>query len=149
MVSLSEFFSHLHPVVLHFPIALLCAGAALEVARIRRESSFAARAGVWLFGLGAVLAVVAATTGWQLAVYEKVRSDERATLELHRWFGIAAAAVACVGWLASHLWRETATRTQAWLRRFCSLATVALVIVAGHLGAVIIWGKDWFSFGSS
>ena len=148
MDSLPEFLGHLHPVVLHFPIALLCAGAALEMVRIRRESSFAARAGVWLFGVGAALAVVFAATGWLLAAYEHVRSDERGTLELHRWFGVATAVVACIAWLASHTWRETATRAHAWLRRLCVLATVALVTVASHVGGVIVWGKDWFSFTS-
>jgi uncharacterized membrane protein len=147
--SLPELLGHLHPVVLHFPIALLCVGAGLEVMRIWRESPFAARAGAWLFGVGAVLAVVAVTTGWQLAASEKVRSDERATLELHRWFSVATAAVACVAWLASHRWREMATPRQAWVRRLCVLATLMLVTAAGHLGAVLVWGKDWFSFGST
>lgn len=147
--SLFELLGHLHPVVLHFPIALLCLGGALEVVRLRRESPFAARAGAWLFGVGAVLALAAVATGWPLAVYEKVRSDERPILELHRWFGVATAAAAGVAWLASHIWRDTATRAQVWLRRVSVLVTVMLVTVAGHLGAVIVWGKDWFSFGST
>ena len=148
VTSLFEFLGHLHPVVLHFPIALLCLGGALEVVRFRRESPFAARAGAWLLGVGAVLAVAAVTTGWPLAAYEKVRSDELPTLELHRWFGVATAAVACIAWLASHVWRDTATPFQTWLRRVSVLVTVMLITVAGHLGAVIVWGKDWFSFGS-
>lgn len=149
MGSLPEFLGHLHPVVLHFPIALLCVGTALEVVRMRRESPFAARAGAWLFGVGTMLAIVAVATGWQLATYEKVRDNERATLEMHRWFGVATAVVAGIAWLASHRWRETATAVQARLRRICVLVTLVLVTVASHLGAVIVWGKNWFSFGST
>lgn len=148
MDKLSEFFGRLHPILLHFPIVLLWAGAVTELARVRRESPFAARVAVWLFGAGAVLALGAVTSGWVLALHEKVRSNERATLELHRWFGVASAALALITWRAVSAWRETATPAHTWLRRLSAIVTVILVTVAGHLGAVIVWGKDWFYFSS-
>jgi len=149
MERLSEFFGRLHPVLLHFPIALLWAGGVTEFARARRESAFAARAAVWLLGTGAILAVGATASGWVLALHEKVRSDERATLELHRWFGVATAAFSLVAWWVVSAWRETASPVRVWVRRCIVLTTLALVTAAGHLGAVIVWGRDWFSFGSS
>lgn len=148
MEKLAEFFGRLHPLFLHFPIALLWAGGVAELARVRQESAFTARLSIWLLGAGALLALGAAGSGWFLAAFEKVRGDERATLEWHRWLGLATAVSALVAWRAVAIWRELSTPTQAWLRRAVVLATVSLVTAAGHLGAVLVWGKDWFSFHS-
>lgn len=149
MERLAELLGRLHPVLLHFPIALLWAGGAAECARARRDAPFAARMTVWLIGAGAVLALGAAGSGWILAVHEKVRSDERAMLEWHRWLGLATAVFALAAWSAVVRWRDNATPSQRWLRRSLVGLTVTAVTLTGHVGAILVWGKDWFSFAAS
>lgn len=148
MASIPEMLGRLHPVLLHFPLALLVLGAALELARWFRESAFLARAVVGLFAVGAVAAILAAGSGWLLAAHEHIRSDQRSTLELHRWFGIATAAWAVLAWLVAQAWKETTSPGRVWGRRLVALTTLVLIIAAGHFGAVLIWGGDWFTFNS-
>ena len=116
-----------------------------EGIRIRRDSPFLSRAVTWLLALGALSAVLAAGSGWFLALIEHVRSDERATLEWHRWLGLATALAGCLAWAAAARWSGPVTGARLWLRRGLVWSAAALVTIAGHLGAVIVWGKDWFS----
>lgn len=145
MTSLAEFFGRTHPVLLHFPIVLLWVGAGCEVARVWRDSPFLARAVAWLLALGAFSALVTAGSGWLLAAHEHVRSDQRGTLEWHRWFGVATAGLACLAWAAVARWNATAAPGLRWLRHVLVWSAAAFVTAAGHLGATVVWGKDWFS----
>ncbi|MEO6994474.1 MAG: DUF2231 domain-containing protein [Lacunisphaera sp.] len=143
-----DYFGRMHPLLLHFPIAVLWLGALAEATRVWREAPSTGRAVVWLMGIGALAALAAAGSGWLLAAHERVRSDQRETLELHRWLGLATAVAACLSWAAAASWRETPSLARRWLRRLCVMGTAALVTVASHLGATIVWGKDWFSLQS-
>jgi len=40
---------------------------------------------------------------------------------------------------------ETPTAARAWVRRCLVWGAAALVGFAGHFGAMMVWGKDWFS----
>ncbi len=141
MDFVAEFFGKLHPVVLHFPLAILVVAAAAECVRLRRDSPFLARAVTWLFAIGAIAAGLSALSGWMLAAHEHIRSDQRSTLEWHRWLGIATAAVATLAWIVSA--RPT---TGQWVaaRRAVVLAAAALVVATGYFGGELVWGRDWF-----
>ena len=58
-----QFFGRLHPLVLHFPVALLLLAAALEFVRVFRDDACLGKLTVFLLAVGAVGAVVAAGTG--------------------------------------------------------------------------------------
>ncbi len=141
MDYIAEFFGKLHPIVLHFPLVLLVVGATAEGVRLFRDSPFLARAVTWLFALGAITALLSATSGWLLAAHEHIRSDQRTTLEWHRWLGLATTVVAGLAWLSSFQ-----ANKGAWARprRIIALSAGLLVIATGHFGGEMVWGRDWF-----
>ncbi|ACB77709.1 DUF2231 domain-containing protein [Opitutus terrae] len=137
-----EFLGRLHPIVLHVPLTLLVLGGLVEGARRVRDTPFRKATSHWLFGWGAAFAVVAAATGWLLAANESVRSDQRGTLEWHRWLGVAAVVGAILVWLTNR-WETRSPRLYR-LRLPLAVFTAGAVIATGHFGGALIWGHDWF-----
>lgn len=148
MASPAELLGRLHPVLLHFPVALLVLGAVLEAVRGFRNSDILGRAVVGLFGLGAIAALLAVGSGWLLAVHEHIRSDQHDILELHRWLAVVTAIWAVLAWLAAQAWRDAITPGRVWARRSMAALMFVLIAASGHFGAVLVWGKDWFTFAS-
>lgn len=138
--GVAELVGRLHPVLVHFPIALLLAAAGLEgLARLRRREGHSESALVCL-ALGTAGAAVAAASGWELA-HAAGRGD--ATLFWHRWAGVAATALA-VGALAAGLVVK-ATRGR-WARTYYHLGLLAcaLAVTAGsHLGGTLVHGRGY------
>jgi hypothetical protein len=85
-----QFFGRLHPMIVHFPIALLIFAAVLELVTIRKYNS-RFRPGIQLLVLiGAISAVIAAMFGWLLANSDGIQGE---LLDLHQKLGIATAVL--------------------------------------------------------
>src|SRR5262249_13053068 len=81
----------LHPLLVHFPIALVIAAAAAEaVAAALNDMRWRAVAVVNVRA-GAAFAVAAVVAGWRLA---GEGMDSTTLFEWHRWLGVVAAGVA-------------------------------------------------------
>jgi uncharacterized membrane protein len=130
----------LHPLILHFPIALVIAAAVAEVAAILTNYRAWHIVAVANIRAGAVCAAAAAATGWLLAS-STVVGDVRA-LEWHRWMG-TAATVAIVGAALTTAGAKRQSPTLRWLYRIALVWAAMLVGVAGHLGAMLVWGAEF------
>jgi hypothetical protein len=60
---------------------------------------------------------------------------------LHRWLGLAGAVAAVAAALATGEMNRPPRRL--WLYRLALFWAAALVAVAGHVGAVLVWGADF------
>ncbi len=127
----------LHPLTVHFPIALLIGAALAEAVDAARKQRSLAIARNFCVGLGAAGAVAAAGLGWLMA-WADAKSGP--TLELHRWLGTGAAVVAVA---AAVLTVRNGTRPT--LVRAGLLAGAALVGVAAHFGGMLVFGAGFFS----
>ncbi len=149
----------LHPMLVHFPIALLIAAAFFEMFRLRRKGPASdqalsprfqaasqnhhlpSHAAVACTVLGAISAGVAVASGWRLA--EAAEASNR--LEVHRWVGVAAAVVGMfagvVGLVAQ--WRP-GPRMLAWYR-LVVVGGAITVGAAGHFGGELVWGAGYFA----
>ena len=131
----------LHPLLVHFPIALIVIAATAELGvMVTRLPAWRALA-VANLRAGAALAVISAAAGWLLASSRIVGASS--SLEWHRWLGsgavvLASAAACTTGRVIS---RPSSRRT--WVYRAALFSAAALVGVAGHLGAVLVWGADF------
>lgn len=123
-----------HPLLVHFPVALLVVAATSELSGLWRRSpevGAMARGLVW-FALPATLA--AAFAGWTMSERDPVSRAMASTLEWHRWTGVGVLAltVLCV------LLRQKTSAFRCVL--FCSAIGVA---VTGHLGGTMSWGDGY------
>jgi uncharacterized membrane protein len=144
--DLALFAGRFHPLLVHFPIALLLLAALLHVivvrARRRRleaATPMASAEGLVLW-LGAASAAVSAMAGLLLGSMGGYGGD---TYTRHQWLGLAVAGVALVAALA---W-TVGGRGERWPRARGALAVLAVVLVTatGHLGAMLTHGEGYLA----
>ena len=130
----------LHPLLVHFPIALVLTAAGAEIVAIRtRRASWRAIAVVNLRA-GAGMGVLTLIAGWVLATAPFVEATS--ILTSHRWTGVAAVAATIGATLASRNPHVQSHRSLAWYRG-ALFGAAGLVAIAGHLGAALVWGPDF------
>ncbi len=129
----------LHPLIVHFPIALVIVAALAE-------------AGAWLtldwrwrvvafanVRAAAVCGIAAAVAGWRLAA---APGDPTAVVEWHRWLGVCAAGAIAAAALATAN-DDGRSVAATWVYRVALMTATVLVIVTAHLGGVLVWGADF------
>jgi len=130
----------LHPLLLHFPIALVVVAALAELVAMlthHRESHVVAVANI---RAAAAFAVATAFTGWLLASSSVV--DDMRSLQWHRWMGTTAAVATLAAALAT-AGIDRHSSTARWRYRLALWTAALLVGIAGHLGARLVWGADF------
>lgn len=129
------FFGRFHVLLVHLPIGMLLLLAILEIAaRFNRFKTANASAG-FILAVAAPLAVVTAVCGWLLSLGGGYAEN---LLEWHERFGIATAAGSVLA--AIFFWRK-----KAGVYRVVLFATVAVMMVAGHLGGSLTHGSDYLT----
>lgn len=86
----SQFFGRFHPLVVHFPIALVLLAAALECAGFFRGTKHLQASAGFVLALAAVSAVAAILLGWLLA---RSGGYDGALVTRHMWGGVLLAAL--------------------------------------------------------
>jgi uncharacterized membrane protein/mono/diheme cytochrome c family protein len=137
-----QFLGRLHPMIVHFPIAVLFVALVLESFTLRgknKELRFPINV---LLLIGAGSAVAAVAFGWLLKTQDDYSGD---LVILHQWSGIATAILAMVTIL---LHRFIISRQRFDLlktyRAFLTM-TVLGVTIAGHYGASLTHGDNFLT----
>jgi uncharacterized membrane protein len=128
----------LHPLVLHFPIALVLVAAAAELLAIRTRRESWRALGVCNLRAGAATAVVTAIAGWALASAPFIEPSR--LLEWHRWVGMAGASSA-IGTAAVSTRLNASSRRLLFLYQAGLFGAAGLIGLAGHLGGTLVWGS--------
>ena len=130
-----QFLGRLHPLIVHFPVGLLCVALLLEIIGWSRKSNDM-RAGITaLVWIGAISSVVAAVFGLILINQEEYGGD---TVTIHQWSGLTTMALAIVTGFALRSGRLALYRSLLFL-------TVFGVSIAGHYGALLTHGEDYLT----
>lgn len=137
-----ESFGHLHPILIHFPLALLFTGWILDLSLVWTKApqvrSALQSASRWNLLIGGVALVPALVTGW--AAYQTVAHDapSHAAMTLHRNLALASAAVfAALGGMA---WLRRRTEwINRWPFRVGLLFVVALLAATGYRGGLLVY----------
>ena len=130
-----QFLGRLHPLIVHFPVGLLCIALVLEVIGWFRKSTDL-RAGInALLWIGAGSAVVAAGLGLILVNQEDYAGQG---VTIHQWAGLTTMLLSILTVAALRLGRVR-------LYRSLLVLTVVGVSVAGHYGAMLTHGDDYLS----
>jgi hypothetical protein len=129
------FLGRFHPVLVHLPIGGLVLLAILEVLAKFPRFKGVAQNNRLILGLVAAASVTAAFLGWMLS---RAGGYDPQLLPLHQWTGIAVAATCALTFLLSCLGQPRAYRISL-------AATLAVLVVASHLGASITHGRDFLT----
>src|SRR5262245_42853365 len=130
----------LHPLLIHFPIALVIAAALAELMAAIGAGTRWRIVAIVNVGVGAIGAVLAAVAGWRLAAAPEMQALP--LLEWHRWLGTAAAAIAIVAAVAT-LRTASGSRRDTRLYQAALFSAAAVMALAGHLGGLLVWGADF------
>jgi uncharacterized membrane protein len=130
----------LHPLLIHFPIALVIAATAAETAAVLTADEGWRIVAVRSLRAGAMLGVLAAVAGWRLALAPGIEASP--LLEWHRWLGIVAAGVTFAAALTTAA-AGGRSALEVWVYRIALFAAGTLVAVTGHLGGLLVWGTDF------
>jgi len=130
-----QFLGRLHPLVVHFPVSLLCVALLLEIIGWRRKST-ELKAGITaLVWIGAVSSVIAVALGLLLSNVEDYGGD---TINTHQWLGITTMIFAVATVFTLRMGRTSLYKSLLFL-------TVGGVTLAGHYGAMLTHGDDYLT----
>jgi uncharacterized membrane protein len=152
--ELWPFVGRFHPLLVHFPIAFLLLAGALRLLawRARRRgvgassdsvaSPWFERATPPLLALGALSALVAATTGYLLGTSGAYAGD---TYLRHQLAGFTVAGTALLAALTAYV--RTGRDRGFWPRvhAVALVATLTALVGAGHLGATLTHGDGYLT----
>lgn len=135
----------LHPIVVHFPIALIIAALLAAVLFVVTKREIFAHCTRFLLPLGAAGAVAAAGIGWINAMYVNYPGELETVLFRHRWLGVSTAVVALVAAIVYEIAKRRKNRTGEIVALIALTLAALLVGATGHLGATLIYGTDYFA----
>ena len=138
---LSAVIGRAHPMVLHFPIALLLLAAGMEMIETLSRGRFRFAPGFVLFA-GSFGAVLAAVCGFLL-----MRTDgiDGTRVERHLIGGIAVAALAVAALLIQHRLNIRDHRGKRHAYRAVLSTLGVAVIVTGHDGSALTHGENYLT----
>ena len=144
---LIKFFGKFHPLVIHFPIALILVALLAEfLTVILGEESIYESTGRFCIVLGAIGAVFSAALGWMAGEFANYPGELTVILFRHRWLGVGTAILTVItAILGSRKSRTGQPNAKKLYRGFLILNAIA-VSLTGHLGATLIYGLDYFSW---
>ncbi|MGD1891598.1 MAG: DUF1553 domain-containing protein [Cyclobacteriaceae bacterium] len=135
-----QFLGRLHPLVVHFPIALLIVAAFFELLTLSGKRN-GLREGIrWLVYLGTLSALVATAFGWLLQSSDEYSGS---LVQSHQNFGIATAVLALLSAFLLYLSQRKESLRKPY--QALLLASVGTLTVAGHLGANLTHGEDYLT----
>lgn len=128
-----------HPLVVHFPIALLMTAIFLDGLALVFKRPGLHRVVLWNLGLGTLGAAVAVLTGLQAARIAKHSFEIHQVMELHRKLGIATLVIGglVVGWRLFK--RDQLTSRARLLVLLLMLAMAGTLSFGAHLGGRLVY----------
>lgn len=133
--------SHLHPMIVHFPVALIIAGFVADLSALFFTSEKClSKAGFYLMVLGALSAIAAWLTG-QLFTSEPLRGEIVTVFSRHKTLALITMLTMIAGaslriYLVIKKKEETKLK---WIVFFLYLTGFIAVSVTGFLGGIMVY----------
>jgi len=144
--TLPDLIGRFHSAMVHFPIAWMVLLAAVELLALRAGGAAWDRAGMLLTVAAAASFVPAAVTGFLRAPALGTDPEFLGLMTLHRNLNLAAGS-ACLAALALRIsWRKDFRGGRRWLCFLLVALSTFLVLLAGHQGGKMVFGKNFLPF---
>ena len=122
-----------HPAFVHFPVALLLVGFALDLVGRRRENTALARAGWYNVSIGLLALIPTTITG--IAAMLRLGFPLEGSMLIHLIGGIASILSSVAAWALMN----RAERPKVYL--VLAILAILFVAVTGHFGAEMVFGS--------
>ena len=127
----------LHPPLVHFPIALLLSGVALDLVGWWRAKETLMRAATWMLIAGFATGVVAANFGL-LAFYTVPAHTDEAHRMMYWHMGTAVASLVLFAWVVIVRWLRRSTHPSS-ASRVVGVIAAGILAATGYLGGYIVF----------
>lgn len=137
---------HFHPALVHFPVALLLTGAAIEAWQTARGGAQRSEVARVFLVFGVLGAVAAELSGLLLFHAGDFQGRALEVVRVHRMLGLATGTAALATLVAGGLAGNPGPlRTRLRVYRILYFLTAALAGLAGHYGGWMVfgWGRVW------
>jgi uncharacterized membrane protein/mono/diheme cytochrome c family protein len=139
------FVGRLHPMLVHFPIALLLLALLLECWGVRKRGPTPSAAALPCLVFGAMGAFAAGLTGWLLHEHDPPGRGVADLLEWHEWVGVAIALIAPVAAILAWSGRKGTRPRSVETARFMLCMLAVLIPINGHLGGKMVHGREYLT----
>ena len=132
----------IHPLIVHFPIALLLSATALDLLALALKRPALHRVALWNLSLGTLGAAAAVLSGLRAAAVAKHSFEIWQVMELHERLGITTLVLG----LGVSAWRWKARDRMTPRQRILMLAAMFLITCTVSVGAYL-GGRLVYEFG--
>ncbi|MCH2207303.1 MAG: YHS domain-containing protein [Lentisphaerales bacterium] len=148
--NLQNFLGRMHPVLIHFPIALIITAFFIELLFMLTHRRSLDHAVHTMVIMAAFTVIPTALFGWWASQSFHTNDVTFEILDSHKWQGISATVlILLTTWLRLKLVKKRRFENARGLTktfRFFLLASVVLIIMTAHLGGSLIYGEGFFSW---
>ncbi len=135
----------LHPLIVHFPIGLIVAGALHEVVSWARRRPVPSDVGSFCLALGLLSGGLAVWLGTLNASHQSITGDSARILEWHRYAGWALLMVGAAAFLAGRVARSRLGSGAARVYTGLVVGAALCVGVSGHFGGQLVYGSTYIT----
>ncbi len=131
----------IHPMVVHFTIAILYLAVLAEIiAYFRRKDAFYERAGFILLGLGVLATIAAGVAGSISETYDRITPAVAAMLATHRFYGELTGVLFLIAWVIRLVtrYRKSPARVSL-IALLISLVALGFLSYVGYLGGTMVY----------
>jgi uncharacterized membrane protein/YHS domain-containing protein len=131
----------MHPLVIHFPIALVFTAFLAEGMAILTKAKWCNQTAMLCIGIAAAGAIASGVFGWAASTQLEVVGDDIQRLWLHKAFALSSIGMTLVSSAAAlfHYRHKESNRAQI-VYRILLVVTVATTSIAGHFGGELVHG---------
>ena len=137
MTAVLDALGNFHPVLVHWPVALISAAAVAEAIYMAKKAEWFADAARFMISAGAWMAVPAVAAGFAAASGETFDGETARTFSIHWVGGVAVAVLAFLAWAMGEGSRRTGQVWEQALYRVLLFLAAAGVLVTGWFGGEI------------
>ncbi len=134
-----------HPLIVHFPIALLLLACIIELWRFLRKNYSLSDHSILLLAFGSLTGILAAIFGWFHAESQGFFGKTQDLLFYHRWLGVSVAVISVFCFLYAFFIKTKIDALRVTRFRYVLFILAILIAFTSHYGALLVHGTDYFS----